>query len=157
MMAKREPLRVMETISVFGGKIKYFPIMEEKTGNTEYHQKFYTKKIKNNIDGAHGNRENMTVRYSDDYDFTKKYPVNYRYITIRETWSKTKPKLHPTQKPISLCEYLIKTYSRNGDLVLDNCAGSGSTLVAAKNLDRQFIGIEKDEAYFEISKKRLSL
>jgi DNA modification methylase len=64
-------------------------------------------------------------------------------------------KLHPTQKPVELCEYLIKTYSNEGDLILDNCAGSGSTLVAAKNLNRQFIGIEKEKEYYDICTERL--
>lgn len=63
--------------------------------------------------------------------------------------------LHPTQKPVSICEYLIKTYTDEGDLVLDNCAGSGSTLVAAKNLNRQFIGIEKEKEYYDICVQRL--
>lgn len=65
--------------------------------------------------------------------------------------------VHPTQKPVSLCEYLIKTYTNEGDLVLDNCAGSGTTLLAAKNLNRQFIGIEKEENYFYIIKDRLKI
>ena len=65
--------------------------------------------------------------------------------------------LHPTQKPVELLEYLIKTYTNEGDLVLDNCAGSGSTLVAAKNLNRQFIGIEKEESYYKICLERLNL
>ena len=64
-------------------------------------------------------------------------------------------KLHPTQKPVELLEYLIKTYTNEGDLVLDNCAGSGSVLVAAKNLNRQFIGIEKSQKYYEICLERL--
>ena len=64
-------------------------------------------------------------------------------------------KLHPTQKPVALLEYLIKTYTDEGDLVLDNCMGSGSTGVAAKNLNRDFIGMELDENYFEIAKKRI--
>lgn len=63
--------------------------------------------------------------------------------------------LHPTQKPIALMEYLIKTYTNEGDLVLDNCAGSGTTLLAAKNLNRRFIGIEKEQKYFDIIKERL--
>lgn len=65
--------------------------------------------------------------------------------------------LHPTQKPVDLCEYLIKTYSKDGDLILDNCAGSGSTLLAAKNLNRQFIGIEKEKTYYDICVKRCGL
>lgn len=63
--------------------------------------------------------------------------------------------LHPTQKPVALCEYLIKTYTNENDLVLDNCAGSGSTLVAAQNLNRQFIGIEKEKEYYDICLERL--
>ena len=63
--------------------------------------------------------------------------------------------LHPTQKPIELLEYLIKTYTNEGETVLDNSMGSGSTGVAAKNLNRDFIGIELDENYFEIAKTRI--
>ncbi len=64
-------------------------------------------------------------------------------------------KLHPTQKPVELCEYLIKTFTNENELVLDNCAGSGSTLVAAKHLNRQFIGIEKEQKYYDICLNRL--
>lgn len=63
---------------------------------------------------------------------------------------------HPTQKPVALCEYLIRTYTKPGDLVLDNCAGSGSTLVAAKKLGRRAIGIEQKPEYVEIATKRLA-
>ena len=66
-----------------------------------------------------------------------------------------KGKLHPTQKPVSLCEYLIKTYTNENETVLDNCMGSGSTGVACKNLNRKFIGIELDDTYFEIAKERI--
>ena len=62
---------------------------------------------------------------------------------------------HPTQKPVPLLEYLIKTYTNEGETVLDNCMGSGSTGVAAKNLNRSFIGMELDSGYFEIAKKRI--
>ena len=63
--------------------------------------------------------------------------------------------LHPTQKPVDLLEYLIKTYTNDGDLVLDNCMGSGSTGVACLNTNRKFIGIELDENYFIIAKNRI--
>ena len=66
-----------------------------------------------------------------------------------------KPKVHPTQKPIALLEYLIKTYTNDGAVVLDNCMGSGSTGVACKNLNRNFIGIENNKEYFEIAERRL--
>jgi site-specific DNA-methyltransferase (adenine-specific) len=64
--------------------------------------------------------------------------------------------LHPTQKPVALFEYLIKTYTNEGDLVLDNCMGSGTTGVACKNLNRNFIGIELDPEYFKIAEKRIN-
>ena len=67
-----------------------------------------------------------------------------------------KGKLHPTQKPVALLEYLVKTYTNEGDTVLDNCMGSGSTGVACKNTNRHFIGIELDEKYFNIAKERLT-
>ena len=66
-----------------------------------------------------------------------------------------KEKLHPTQKPVALLEYLIKTYTNEGDVVLDNCMGSGSTGVACINTNRNFIGYELDEHYFQIAKERL--
>ena len=62
---------------------------------------------------------------------------------------------HPTQKPVKLLEYLIKTYTNENDIILDNCAGSGSTLIAAQNLNRQFIGIEKEEKYYKVIIERL--
>ena len=64
-------------------------------------------------------------------------------------------RLHPNQKPVSLLEYLIKTYTNKGDTVLDNCMGSGSTGVACVKTDRNFIGIELDEDYFNIAKDRI--
>lgn len=63
--------------------------------------------------------------------------------------------IHPTQKPVALMEYLIKTYTNEGETVLDNCMGSGTTGVACKNLSRNFIGIEQDEYYFKIAKERI--
>lgn len=70
-------------------------------------------------------------------------------------FSHDKERLHPTQKPVALLEYLIKTYTNEGETVLDNCMGSGSTGVACKNLNRKFIGIELDNAYFKIAKERI--
>ena len=154
MMAKKEVMKVIETISVFNSG-RYFPIMEDKTGNTQYHKSFYEGKATSNIEGTHGDRKNMKVKYSKEYDPLKKYPINYRYFSIRETWSKTKNKMHPTQKPVALLEYLIKTYTLEGETVLDNTMGSGSTGVACINTKRNFIGIEKDDKYFETAKKRI--
>jgi DNA modification methylase len=80
--------------------------------------------------------------------------ANYPRQTIE--LSADNAKLHPTQKPVALFEYLIKTYTNEGDLVLDNCSGSGTTGVACKNLNRNCILIEKDETYFKIAERRIN-
>lgn len=82
---------------------------------------------------------------------TQRYPRD----VLRFKWDTQKSNLHACQKPIEACEYFIKTYTNQGDLVLDSCMGSGTTGVAALNLGRRFIGIEKDENYFEIAKDRI--
>ena len=78
-----------------------------------------------------------------------------RYPRSIQRFSLDKDKLHPTQKPVALLEYLIKTYTNEGNVVLDNCMGSGSTGVACINTNRRFIGIELDENYFKIAKERM--
>ena len=80
---------------------------------------------------------------------THRYPKNIIKI------SRDKTRIHPTQKHVALIEYLIKTYTNEGDTVLDNCMGSGTTGVACKNLNRNFIGIELDDKYFQIAKERI--
>lgn len=87
------------------------------------------------------------------YDSTERYPRS----VITYPSDKQLANFHPTQKPVALCDYLIRTYSNRGDLILDNAMGSGTTGVAALAAGRKFIGIEKDRSYFELSKRRLSL
>ena len=80
-------------------------------------------------------------------------------LNINAVQSNSKEKAdgkHPTQKPVALFEYLIKTYTNEGETVLDNCMGSGTTGVACKNLNRNFIGIEKDPECFKIAEKRIN-
>ena len=86
-----------------------------------------------------------------------KYSSTERYPRSIQTFSSDKQtcRLHPTQKPVALMEYLIKTYTNEGETVLDFTMGSGTTGVAAKNLSRSFIGIEMDKGYFDIAKKRI--
>lgn len=93
----------------------------------------------------------------NDYGLTTTYDSTERYPKSVITFAKDIQKcaLHPTQKPVALCEYLIKTYTNQGDIVLDNCMGSGSTGVAAVNTNRSFIGMELDEVYFNIANKRI--
>ena len=83
------------------------------------------------------------------------YNEGNRHPKTIQKFSRERERLHPTQKPVALLEFLIKSYTQPNDLVLDCVMGSGSTGVAAKNLGRKFIGIERDDEYFEIAKTRL--
>lgn len=95
-----------------------------------------------------GNKEIKPLEYIDD---GTRHPTQ----VLRFNRDNPRNRLHPTQKPISLIEYLIKTYTNENDLVLDNCMGSGSTGVACINTNRDFIGIELDEKYFQIAENRI--
>lgn len=106
---------------------------------------------------------NSFNKNSDSWNYGKQRPVSGggntdRYPRSVQTFSSDKQtsKLHPTQKPVALMEYLINTYTKEGETVLDFTMGSGSTGVAAKNLNRNFIGIELDENYFNIAQERIS-
>lgn len=138
--AKKQPLRSHEQILVFYRKqSSYNPVMGEG--------KPYTCK-----QGGHG------TNYNDRG--TKTHEVvtandGTRYPKTVLEFSRDKDKVHPTQKPVALMEYLIRTYSNPGEIVLDNCMGSGTTGVACVNTGRDFIGIEKDLKYFEIAKSRI--
>lgn len=95
------------------------------------------------------NQEKNVKEYEDD---GTRYPTQ----VIRFKRDILTNNLHPTQKPVNLFKYLIETYTNEGDIVLDNVIGSGTTAVAAKALDRQYIGFEKDSEYYEIAQKRVS-
>lgn len=104
------------------------------------------RKVKRTSRGYQGERQNSKDEYVSKFT---NYPTS-----IVEFPSEGKT-VHPTQKPVDLLEYLIKTYSNEGEVVLDNCMGSGSTGVACVNTNRKFIGIELDETYFNIAKERI--
>ena len=104
------------------------------------------RKVKRTSRGYQGERQNSKDEYVSKFT---NYPTS-----IVEFPSEGKT-VHPTQKPVDLLEYLIKTYSNEGEIVLDNCMGSGSTGVACVNTNRRFIGIELDETYFNIAKERI--
>ena len=96
-------------------------------------------------------------RYSRNYDKYSSFTTNnpgIRYPTSILQFN-TEQGLHPTQKPVALCEYLVKTYTDEGDTVLDNCMGSGTVGVACRNQNRDFIGIEKEKNYFDMAYKRI--
>ena len=142
--AKRQPLKTYEDIIVFNSKI-YNPQMTDAD----------SKNIRPISDGAKVNITGMIQKHSKNYNPKKRYPkAILKYSTNMAECNKTK-RVHPTQKPIALMEYLIKTYSNENETILDFTMGSGSTGVACKNLGRKFIGIEKDEKYFNIAKNRI--
>jgi site-specific DNA-methyltransferase (adenine-specific) len=143
--AKKQPLRDKEDILVFAkGQTKYNPQFSEG--------KPYKNKAGKNHSGTNS-RTDSYGKYSDfRYDNPgKRYPKQVIECGVVERGT-----LHPTQKPVELFEYLIRTYTDENDLVLDNCAGSGTTGVACKNLNRNYILMEKDPSYFEIAKNRLT-
>lgn len=142
--ANRMPLRQHEDICVFYKKLPtYNPQKFEGKPN---HSKGKPKENKNNNNYGTFNFVDNSKELGD-----MKHPTSI--ITV----SKPHPSkmLHPTQKPVDLLEFLIKTYTNEGELVLDNCMGSGSTGVACLNTNRKFIGIELDDKYFEIAENRL--
>ncbi len=139
--ANRQPLKQHEQVLVFG-----------KKGTVYYPQKVQGKA--NHIQGASTKNKSETRLISDrvgDDLSGMKFPKTI--ITIPKHSSQCGN--HPTEKPIALMEYFIKTYSLEGETVLDNTMGSGSTGIACLNTNRNFIGIEKDETYFNIAKKRI--
>lgn len=140
--AKRQPMRNHELVCVFYKKqCLYNPQM---THGHKLKKSYRSKDLQTDVYGE------MKNDYT--YESTDRYP---RSIQVFSTDTQNSS-LHPTQKPVALCEYLIKTYTNDGELVLDNCMGSGSIGVAAKNLHRRFIGIEQDKIYFDIAVQRIS-
>ena len=136
--ANIKPLKSHEDICVF---YKHKP-----TYNKQYWYSTPYKLIKNgSLSNNYGERG---VAYTESAD-GRRNPLSIL------SFPRDGKKIHPTQKPVALLEYLIKTYTNEGDTVLDNCMGSGSTGVACINTNRNFIGMELDEKYFEIAKERL--
>jgi site-specific DNA-methyltransferase (adenine-specific) len=153
-LAKKQPMRNHEVVSIFYPS-NFYAIQEEREGFTE---KSKARFASGKNFGSYRNHGESTTGLEKQEELK---PISLlRNPTSIKKFASIPNRLgtlHPSQKPIDLLEYLIKTYTQENDLILDNCFGSGSTLVAAKNLNRQFIGIEKNEVYFEIARKRLEL
>ncbi len=144
--AKKQPMRSIEYISVFYKKqCLYNPQL--------------TKKPLENIRPATTKRKNIDNYGNMDKESTRGIPIDMSYpkdiLKFRGCFGDKGKSNHPTEKPVALLEYLIKTYTNEGDTILDNCMGSGSTGVACVNTFRNFIGMELDENYFNISKERI--
>lgn len=138
--AKKQPLRAHESVQVFYRKQPvYNPQM------TTGHERKTTKRKTVNSE-CYGEAVALT-----EYDSTERYPRSVQIFSS----DKQTASYHPTQKPVALMEYLIRTYTNEGDTVLDNTMGSGTTGVAAVNTGRKFIGIERDDKYFAIAQKRI--
>jgi len=136
---KYQPYKTHENVMVFSiNTHNYYPI---KTPQIKRTGKIYS------------NSDSAPIKYKDGLEriYNDKHPKSI----IEFSNANQKGKQHPTQKPVALMEYLIKTYTQEGETVLDFVMGSGTTGLAAKNLNRNFIGIEKDAGYFEIAKQRL--
>jgi len=143
--AKKMPMKAHENILVFYKKLPTYNA-QKTTG----HERKVSK-------AEHKTNCKMTLNYNEHdfvtYDSTERYP---RSVQVFST-DKQKSAIHPTQKPVSLFEYLIKTYTNEGETVLDNCSGSGTTAVACINTKRKYICIEQDEEYYNLSAERISL
>lgn len=143
--AKFQPMRKHENVLVFSKVYphNYYPIMVER--DKPIRRKNYNKNGKG-INGKY--KESQEDKW---YTYTH---VNPNTI-ITGCWEKNKGKLHPTQKPVALMEYLIESYSKEGEIVLDFCFGSNSTGVAAINKKRKYVGIERDQIYFDMGLERI--
>lgn len=140
-----QPMKQHEIISVFekkGRKVVYYP------QKTKLDKPYFSSGAGNNVGTK--NEHKLGLKKQVKF-YTEKTPtslLSYKPVSNGKN-------VHPTQKPVALLEYLIKTYTNENETVLDNCMGSGSTGVACKNLNRNFIGIELDKNYFEIAKERI--
>ena len=126
-------------------KMKYFPIMNET-------EKVYSERKNQSIEVGLNSWKN---RMSDNYEFKRNKNKGTFPKSVINFAGKISNKNHPTEKPLELMKYLIKTYSLENDLILDNCMGSGTTCLAAKELNRKFIGIEKEQKYYDIAVARI--
>ena len=142
---KYQPMKEHENILIFGiGKLKYNQQKQERIGS---------RKGKETVSVDSGRKD--SVYGSQNWGMLLNVP---ELRTPRSIQRFTRERgFHPTQKPVPLFEYLIKTYTNEWDTVLDNCAGSGTTGIAARNTNRNYILIEKDEEYCDIIRKRLSV
>jgi site-specific DNA-methyltransferase (adenine-specific) len=147
---KYQPAKVHEDIMVFGK----MAVSYSKRGNMTYNPQMESGKLYKQLSGKQKNDYgNSTVRTPIKQTVTEN--DGQRYPRSIQRFSLDKDKLHPTQKPVSLLEYLIFTYSDGGGIILDNCAGSMSTVIAAINTGRECIAIEKDAHYYSIGCKRV--
>jgi len=146
---KYQPMKEHESILVFSKNThNYYPIMQERNGSGSERIKHKYNETTSVTGEANGSLKNSAKnKYSE-----LRNPSSIQYFNNREDCRG----LHPTQKPVALFEYLIKTYTNENNLVLDNCMGSGTTAIACINTNRNYIGFENNKEYFDIANKRIS-
>jgi len=156
ILAKKQPMKYHENILVFyKAQPTYNPIFEKYASTTKNRFKNSGKVNSSKLQSVNYVNEIQGIkRVQDEIKLDRgAYPKSVQ--KIKGVPNCNGGRLHPTQKPIALFEYLIKTYTNEKDLVLDNCAGSGTTAIACLNTNRQFIVMEKEEKYYEIIKERV--
>ena len=150
--AKHQPIRHIETIPVFyKGKPTYNPILKPKRKDQVRWNNIPSRQKQTDTLSTVGYLKNRYERREIPLDMD--YPIEMLVFSLP---SANKGRNHPTEKPIELFEYLIKTYTNEGETVLDNCAGSGTTALACLNTNRQFIVMEKEQKYYDIILKRVA-
>jgi site-specific DNA-methyltransferase (adenine-specific) len=157
ILAKKQPMKYHENVLVFYRRQPtYNPIFEDYADTTKNRFKNSGKVNSSKLQEANYTNEIQGIkRVQDEVQLERgAYPKSVQ--KIKGVPNCNGGRLHPTEKPVELMEYLIKTYTNEGETVLDNCMGSGTTGVACKKTGRHFIGIEKDEKYFEIAVSRVS-
>ena len=155
--ANKRPMKYHENICVFyKSQPTYNPIFEQYADTTKNRFKNNGKVNSSKLQSANYVNEIQGIkRVQDEVKLDRgTYPKSVQ--KIKGVPNCNGGRLHPTQKPVELMEYLIKTYTNEGETVLDNCIGSGTTAVACANLNRKCIGIEKDKKYYDIAVKRLN-
>ena len=148
--AKKMPLKSHENILVF---YKKTPIYNPQMTDADP-KNIRPLTISEQTSSNYGKVEKL--RASEGYDATKRYPKTVIPFSKNNGELNSLKRMHPTQKPLELFEYLIKTYTNEGETVLDNCIGSGTTAIAAINTKRNFIGFEKEEEYVNIANDRIN-
>src|SRR5699024_308812 len=150
---KYQPMKEHESVLVFGkGRVDYFPIMQERKGSGVKSLDYSNTTSKSRdekgdvYDGIKRNRDGKVYG-------KLRNPSSVQFFNNRIPSDRS---VHPTQKPVALFEYLIKTYTHEDETVLDNCMGSGTTAIACMNTKRNFIGFELDETYYEKSLERIT-
>ena len=151
-IAKYRPLAVIEEIIVFSnGKLTYNPQMVQAEDKNKRPRKNGSKTKEDSTQSISSGYNRVSKTHNENLRF----PKNLLTYNNRKGELNSTKRLHPTQKPVDLLEWLIKTYTNECETVLDNCMGSGSTGVACANTNRKFIGIELEENYFNIAKERI--